>query len=288
MDQPDAVPGSVRVSGLRSQPAAPVPVAVDWLVPEEVPVAVTVNGSTLAVMMATPADLEDFAVGFALAEGVLSDPAAVEDIAVQEDCNGLVVHLSVTPAAVQEEAIRGRTLAGRSGCGLCGVDSLDGAVRWPGQRVTPLTVTADAVQKALMALPDHQPQNRLNRSVHAAAWCAPDGTVVLAREDVGRHNALDKVIGAMARAGRDPAAGFVVMTSRCSFELVQKAATAGIPVLATLSAPTALALRLAEAAGLTVLAAHRDGGVVRFSGGPAGQDEQSGPAGMPTGRDGRG
>lgn len=272
MDQPETGPGSVRVSGLRSQPADPAPVAVDWLVPEEVPVAVTVNGSTLAVMMATPADLADFAVGFVLAEGVLADPAAVEDCAVQEDCNGLVLHLSVSPSAVREEAIRGRTLAGRSGCGLCGVDSLDGAVRWPGQPVRRLAVTAQAVQRALAALPDHQPQNRLNRSVHAAAWCHPDGTVLLAREDVGRHNALDKLIGAVVRSGQDPAAGFVVMTSRCSFELVQKAAAVGMPVLATLSAPTALALRLAEAAGMTVLAAHRDGGVVRFSGHPVEQD----------------
>lgn len=275
MGQPETGPGSVRVSGLRSQPADPVSVAVDWLVPEEVPVAVTVNGSTLAVMMATPADLTDFAVGFVLAEGVLADPAAVEDCVVQEDCNGLVVHLSVSPSAVREEAIRGRTLAGRSGCGLCGVDSLDGAVRWPGQSVRRLVVTAQAVQWALAALPDHQPQNRLNRSVHAAAWCHPDGTVLLAREDVGRHNALDKLIGAVVRSGQDPAAGFVVMTSRCSFELVQKAAAVGIPVLATLSAPTALALRLAEAAGMTVLAAHRDGGVVRFSGHPVEQDQQS-------------
>ena len=257
--------GSVRVSGWLSPSADAPEGAVDWLVPEEVPVAITLNGSTLAVMMATPADLEDFGIGFAVAEGVLADVAAIEDIAVLDDCNGMVVHLSAAPSRVREEAIRSRTLAGRSGCGLCGVDSLDGAVRWPGQQVRPLTVTAQAVQRALALLPEYQPMNRLNRSVHAAAWCQPDGTVMLAREDVGRHNALDKLIGALLRAGISPADGFVVMTSRCSFELVQKAAAAGIPVLATLSSPTALALRLADAAGLTVLSAHRGGRVVRFN-----------------------
>lgn len=269
-------PGSQPVTGIRSLPLSVLAdgqadCAVDWLVPDEVPVAVTVNGTTLAVMMATPHDLEDFAVGFALAEGVLTDSDAVEDVqCVRADGEspgqgGLVIHLSVRPDAVREDAVRGRTLAGRSGCGVCGVDSLEGAVRWPQDTVVPLSVTAGAVQAALTALPDHQPMNRANRSVHAAAWCRPDGAVVLAREDVGRHNALDKMIGAVVRSGQRPADGFVVMTSRCSFELVQKAAMVGVPVLATLSAPTALALRLADAAGVTVLAAHRDGGVVRFS-----------------------
>lgn len=264
MDQSGPGPGSVRVRGVCCHPAAAAPTPVEWQIPEEIPVAITINGTTLGVMMATPADLADFGIGFALAEGVLTEAGAVEDLSVQEDCNGMVVHMAAAPAAVRDEAIRGRTVAGRSGCGLCGVDSLESAVRWPERRVEPLSVAAQAVQRALADLPAHQPMNRLNRSVHAAAWCAPDGAVMLVREDVGRHNALDKLIGALARSGRGMADGFVVMTSRCSFELVQKAAAVGIPVLATLSAPTALALRLADAAGVAVLAADRAGGVVRF------------------------
>ena len=174
--------------------------------------------------------------------------------------------MQMTIPALRAAALgtRGRTMEGRSGCGLCGVSSLEAAIRDLPMVQPTFDPAPDAVARAFAALPDHQPINRRNRSVHGAAWCRPDGSILLAREDVGRHNALDKVIGALIRAGHEPADGFVVMTSRCSFELVQKAATVGIPLLATISAPTALALTLARQAGMTLCTLLRNDGVVTF------------------------
>lgn len=237
---------------------------VEWQVPEETAVAFEYNGRSHAVMMATPADLEDFALGFSLAEEIVGSAADIEKIAVRETPLGFVVNLTVDPLRLLRGSLRSRSMEGRSGCGLCGVDSLVHAVREPRKIETSLEVDPAAVAAAFRALPDHQPMNRANRSVHAAAWCAPDGSIRLAREDVGRHNALDKLIGAIAGSGADPATGFVVMTSRCSFELVQKTAAVGIPLLATISAPTALALELARNANLTLGALSRRDTVILF------------------------
>ena len=237
---------------------------VEWQVPEETAVAFEYNGRSHAVMMATPADLEDFALGFSLAEEIVGSAADIEKISVRETPLGFVVNLTVDPLRLLRGSLRSRSMEGRSGCGLCGVDSLVHAVREPRMIETSLEVDPAAVAAAFRALPDHQPMNRANRSVHAAAWCAPDGTIRLAREDVGRHNALDKLIGAIAGSGADPATGFVVMTSRCSFELVQKTAAVGIPLLATISAPTALALELARNANLTLGALSRRDTVILF------------------------
>ncbi|MFP5513540.1 MAG: formate dehydrogenase accessory sulfurtransferase FdhD [Alphaproteobacteria bacterium] len=237
---------------------------VEWQVPEETAVAFEYNGRSHAVMMATPADLEDFALGFSLAEEIVGDTADIENIAVRETPLGFVVNLTVDPLRLLRGSLRSRSMEGRSGCGLCGVDSLVHAVREPRKIETSLEVDPAAVAAAFRALPDHQPMNRANRSVHAAAWCAPDGAIRMAREDVGRHNALDKLIGAVVRSGADPASGFVVMTSRCSFELVQKTAAVGIPLLATISAPTALALELARNANLTLGALSRRDTVILF------------------------
>ena len=237
---------------------------VEWQVPEETAVAFEYNGRSHAVMMATPADLEDFALGFSLAEEIVGTAADIEKIAVRETPLGFVVNLTVDPLRLLRGSLRSRSMEGRSGCGLCGVDSLVHAVREPRKIETALEVDPAAVAAAFRALPDHQPMNRANRSVHAAAWCAPDGSIRLAREDVGRHNALDKLIGAIAGSGADPASGFVVMTSRCSFELVQKTAAVGIPLLATISAPTALALELARNANLTLGALSRRDTVILF------------------------
>ncbi|PWC61899.1 formate dehydrogenase [Azospirillum sp. TSH7] len=237
---------------------------VEWQVPEETAVAFEYNGRSHAVMMATPADLEDFALGFSLAEEIVGTAADIEKIAVRETPLGFVVNLTVDPLRLLRGSLRSRSMEGRSGCGLCGVDSLVHAVREPRKIETALEVDPAAVAAAFRALPDHQPMNRANRSVHAAAWCAPDGSIRLAREDVGRHNALDKLIGAIAGSGADPAGGFVVMTSRCSFELVQKTAAVGIPLLATISAPTALALELARNANLTLGALSRRDTVILF------------------------
>ncbi|PWC91519.1 formate dehydrogenase [Azospirillum sp. TSH100] len=237
---------------------------VEWQVPEETAVAFEYNGRSHAVMMATPADLEDFALGFSLAEEIVGSAADIENIAVRETPLGFVVNLTVDPLRLLRGSLRSRSMEGRSGCGLCGVDSLVHAVREPRKIETSLDVEPTAVAAAFRALPDHQPMNRTNRSVHAAAWCAPDGSIRMAREDVGRHNALDKLIGAVVGSGADPATGFVVMTSRCSFELVQKTAAVGIPLLATISAPTALALELARNANLTLGALSRRDTVILF------------------------
>lgn len=255
-----AVTGTGFPAGVGAEEGADV----EWQVPEETAVAFEYNGRSHAVMMATPADLEDFALGFSLAEEIVGSAADIETISVRETPLGFVVNLTVDPLRLLRGSLRSRSMEGRSGCGLCGVDSLVHAVREPRRIETSLEVDPAAVAAAFRALPDHQPMNRANRSVHAAAWCAPDGAIRLAREDVGRHNALDKLIGAIAGSGADPATGFVVMTSRCSFELVQKTAAVGIPLLATISAPTALALELARNANLTLGALSRRDTVILF------------------------
>lgn len=251
---------AVRAQGVR---AVRVFETVEWQVAEEVPVAIVVNGVSHAVMMATPADLEDFAIGFALTENIIADEATVETVSVSDHPKGLVAALTVPPAMVVRDDPVLRGLVGRTGCGLCGVESLDDAVRST-SRVSPANIEAEAVARAFAALPDHQPLNHVNRTMHCAAYCDAAGTIMLAREDVGRHNALDKLVGAMALAGLKGGEGFIVMTSRCSFELVQKAARAGAPVLATLSAPTALALSLAEEAGMTLATRGPGDAVVMF------------------------
>jgi FdhD protein len=226
-------------------------------VAEEVPTAILYNGESFAVMMTSPTDLKDFAVGFTLTEGVAARADDIADIRVAEAWDGYIVNLRLPEAAAERVADRRRTIPGRSGCGVCGAQTLAAALPAPprvdgGPRPSP-----DALRAAFDALPAHQTMNRLNRSCHAAAFCRLDGTLDLVREDIGRHNALDKLAGALARAGRSAAGGFVVMSSRCSVELVQKAAAIGVPFLASISAPSALALRTAARAGLGLAALNR-------------------------------
>ena len=236
-----------------------------WQVPEEVPVALQFNSRNHAVMMATPADFEDFAIGFALAEGIITTASDVSGILVLPSEQGYAVDLSVADGKLNTGRMVRRTLEGRSGCGLCGIEDIKDAIRMPGRAVPLVRLDPRAVALAYQQLPAHQPMSRINRTVHAAAWCSVDGSILLAREDVGRHNALDKLIGALARRNADLASGFVLMSSRCSFELVQKCAIAGIGALATVSAPTALALTLAGEAHLK-LAALSSRGVMIFNG----------------------
>jgi FdhD protein len=209
--------------------------------------------------MATPADLEDFAVGFALAEGIVSHAADIAAVLVLPGEPGISVDLSVPVSRLNADRMVKRSLEGRVGCGLCGIEDIEDAIRMPAGRVAPVPLLPEAVARAYDSLPAHQPMNAVNRTVHAAAWCSPDGTIQLAREDIGRHNALDKLIGAMARRHAPVRSGFVLMSSRCSFELVQKCALAGIGALATVSAPTALALSLARQGGLKLAALSRNG-----------------------------
>ena len=225
--------------------------------------AIQFNSKPYAVMMATPADLEDFATGFALAEGIVARPADIRGVLALPTEDGIAADIAVDETRLNQDRMVRRSLEGRTGCGLCGVEDIGDAIRMPGARVPDVDFRPDAITRAFAALPGHQPMNAVNRSVHAAAWCSVDGAILLVREDVGRHNALDKLIGAMARGGSDPRSGFVAMSSRCSFELVQKCALAGIGALATVSAPTALALSLARTANLK-LAARAPRGVMIF------------------------
>jgi formate dehydrogenase accessory protein FdhD len=220
---------------------------------EEVPVAFVFNGHAHAVMMATPADLEDLAVGFALSEQIVGGPQDIGRVEVERHSRGIELRIDIPEDAAAQLAERGRALAGRTGCGLCGVDAIDDAVRAPRAVVSRLHLAREALWRASDALDEGQPLNREAHALHAAAWADPGGRVHVAREDVGRHNALDKVLGALARERRDPAEGFLLVTSRASFELVQKAAVCGVPLVAAVSRPTVLAVRMADAAGICLV-----------------------------------
>ena len=231
---------------------------------EEVPVALVYNGISHAVMLATPQDLEDFALGFSLSEGIIDGPddlldceTTPSDLSVSTPLagvpeQGLSLELKVTLRCFMRLKERRRTLAGRTGCGLCGTESLAEAIRPVRREVVPVEVSAAALARAMAEMPAHQTLSQATGATHAAAWCGLDGAVRLVREDVGRHNALDKVIGAMALAEVDPAEGFIAVTSRASYEMVYKTASAGVGLLAAVSAPTGLAVRTAEAAGLVL------------------------------------
>jgi FdhD protein len=212
---------------------------------EEVPVALVFNGISHAVMMATPADLEDFALGFALTEGLIESPAELFDCEHEVLERGIELRLRVAAQAEHRIKARRRTLAGRTGCGLCGADSLE-QVRLPLKMAPPVHVSAQAVTQAHRELRAHQPLNQRTGATHAAAWANPAGDIVCVREDVGRHNALDKLVGALITRQQDMGQGFVCITSRASFEMVQKTLQVGAGVLSAVSAPTALAVALAD------------------------------------------
>jgi FdhD protein len=237
---------------------------VSWQLPKETPVALQINSEPYAVMMATPSDLRDFAAGFLLGEGLIRDVKDISGILVMPVENGIAVDVAVAEAAVDMTRMVRRRVEGRSGCGLCGVEDIAAAMRPLAPVTRGWAPEPAAILKAAQALPSLQPMNTFNRTVHGAAWVTRDGEIVLVREDVGRHNALDKLIGRVARYGWDRQSGFVLMTSRCSFELVQKTVTAGIGALVTVSAPTALAHELAKSSDL-YLAALGAGGVVVFN-----------------------
>ena len=233
-----------------------------WHLPDEAPVSILYNGNSFAVMMLTPQDIEDFAVGFSITEGIADTALDLEDVRFTEVADGFIVNIKVDAAKLERAEGRRRTLTGRSGCGLCGAQSLE-AVMKPLRSVKSAQPEADAVLSALHALKGRQPMNALNKSTHAAAFCALDGAIEIVREDIGRHNALDKLAGALARQGTDAAGGFIVLSSRFSVEMAQKAAAIGAGFVASVSAPSALALRLAHKAGLTV-ASQAQGGLMIF------------------------
>lgn len=242
-----AVPEGLRRLRVVARRGGVVQAADDW-VAEEVPVALVFNGISHAVMMATPADLEDFARGFCATEG-LADAQELRSVEAVPGCDGIELHLEVSAACEWRLRERRRTLAGRTGCGLCGTDSL-GQVRQTLPALAPRPFTPQALARAQHELREAQGLQRLAGATHAAAWCDADGHARLVREDVGRHNALDKLVGAMQRAGLAAGDGFVAITSRASFEMVQKTARLGAPALAAVSAPTAMAVDLAQSCGL--------------------------------------
>ncbi len=230
------------------QTAAREPVAA------EVPIALAYNGIAHAVMLGTPADLEDFAIGFSLSEGIVARCAEIHDVEASETEHGITVDITIGNEPFARLKDRRRTLAGRTGCGLCGRESLE-QVLPPVPRVTSsFAVDAATLHALARALAASQPLHARTGATHAAGWGRADGSLVLVREDVGRHNALDKLIGALARQRVATGDGVALLTSRASSEMVQKAALAGMPMLAAVSAPTTMAIRIAETAGVTLVA----------------------------------
>lgn len=232
-------------------------------VPVEAPVNLIYGGMPHVVLMASPSDMDDLALGFTLTEGIARSAADIRGIEVREDGQGTLIEIDLMPAAMKRFLARRRNMSGRTSCGLCGIESLDqlsAAAPVTGEAVSRL-----AIARALRELEASQLLHRVTRAVHAAAWCDRDGGLVILREDVGRHNALDKLIGACLRAGHDPGAGFVVITSRCSFEMVEKAASFGVATLVAISAPTSLAIERAQALGVHLMAVARPDSALSFT-----------------------
>lgn len=237
-------------------------------VAEEFPVALVFNGISHAVMMVTPCNLEEFAIGFTLSEGIVASRREIHDLEVLFHADGAEVQLTIAQSAFVNLKEHRRTLTGRTGCGVCGTESLQMLDLMPEAVVAAqsLVVNHQAIQRILAELPQHQPLMQATGCAHAAAWCTADGEIVRVFEDVGRHNAMDKLLGWMARQDVNPAQGLIFLTSRASYELVRKAARSNIPVIATISAPTALAIQIAQAAGIRLLSFCRQNGFVEYPG----------------------
>jgi FdhD protein len=231
----------------------------------ELPIEIAYGGQPFAVMMGTPADLEDFATGFSLTEGIVERFADIRAVEPRADELSARIDVVLTGDRLHAHLARRRAIAGRTGCGICGIEDLAHLPR-PRQGGLARAPAPWAVGRAVEALEALQPLNALTRAVHGAAWVGEDGTIALVREDVGRHNALDKCVGALLRAGVSPEGGFFLVTSRCSYAMVTKAAAFGASALVSVSAPTSLALRAAETAGVFLLAVARRDGALHFEG----------------------
>lgn len=244
------------------------------VIAEEVPVALIYNGISHAVMLASPQDLADFALGFSLSEGILDSVSDLYSIEIVTESNGITLQMEVAAACFMRLKEKRRSLVGRTGCGLCGAESLATALRLPIEKnvglaseayqVKRIKISSAVIHNALKNLRENQPMQTATGATHACAWVNQAGDIVLTREDVGRHNALDKLIGAMAKHP-EQSVGFIVTTSRASYEMVQKAVSAGAKMLVAISAPTGLAIRLAEQYGITLVGFARDNGFVIYA-----------------------
>lgn len=232
---------------------------------EELPVAIVYNGTPHVVMMASPVDLEDFLLGFSLTEELISQPSDLRNLVIDHFGSGVEINATVSDSCMAGITERTRRLTGRSGCGICGVDSIAAVVRSTRSISSTVSIAAPAITRAFEELSQCQKLNRASGAVHAAGWADLNGRISHAKEDVGRHNALDKLVGAVTRAGDDPAQGFVVVTSRASFEMVQKTMMLGSPLIAAISGPTGLAIQLAEEAGLTLIGFAREDRLTIYS-----------------------
>jgi FdhD protein len=241
--------------------------AIERALPVETPVAIVYLPAPYAVMLASPMDLEDFAYGFSLCEGVITQASDIRAVDIEPERQGLRLTITLTADRLGSHLARRRSMAGQTGCGICGIEELDqlpfARPRPPGGSLLSLA----AARRAIRALDARLPLGALTRATHAAAWCDEDGDIRWVLEDVGRHNALDKLIGALLRAGVDATRGFVLVTSRCSFEMVEKTAAFGAPAIVSVSAPTSLAVERAEAHGMALLAVARSDGAMLFTAG---------------------
>jgi FdhD protein len=245
------------------------------VVAEECPVALVYDGTTVAVMMATPSDLDDLAIGFSLTEGFIQSAGEIQSLEVVPSREGIELRIWLTPDSGRRFKARQRRLTGSTGCGLCGIESLSEAVRTCSRLTRGISLAPGRIGQAVDALTSAQSLNRITRATHAAGFYLPEGGLVIVREDVGRHNALDKLAGALATESTTGAAGAIILTSRISVEMVQKAAVIGSSLLVAISAPTALAIRTAEACGITLIGIARGSTFEIFSHPDGIRDEQN-------------
>ena len=249
----------VRVSNWREDAVSGVQQIVDDSIASEVPVALSYNRVSHVVMMATPVDLEDFALGFSLTEGLIGSPGDLLGMKLIPRPGGIEVAMTISEAWFDRLATHRRNLAGRTGCGLCGAENIEQALRYPPPVSNELRVRHASLQNAISVLDQSQPLQADTGATHGAAWCDPEGNIIRTREDVGRHNALDKLIGSLIREGFQPSGGFVLVSSRASYEMVYKSAAAGFELMMAVSAPTTLAVEFAERSGLTLVGFARPG-----------------------------